>query len=635
MTAEKTTCESRPSLITAVQNPTEVKDVDAHRRTFVRRLGAGGVGVSVLGLSGCVTTAIKGSGAALLDTFTGSLGLDPITDQTGVNPYTDRLQSDAMRQRSRALFDAAEQGRLQEGARIEALSKARQAMTLETDRVIAALESGAMQSIDEVLLNLSPVFARSLRALESGARPVKSRAPVFRGHSIEVPPWTSVRYGQHGYCMDPDKPAPHSGDSLELWNISARLPARLRPLFKALGVWTAKSPANQAQGQRLTWAIMGAGIESGWASTIGADSLALFDEIYPDGGKVFADYHNGQVATQRLIKLVARKTHLDRYLENIDLRNITSVNAAANAAAQDLIRQGAGMRGDGQPGYTMLSDGVAARSAGSGALAAQVTILNATDQMYVFDTTEWFNQPIARKQGISPTGQITYLDHLDMAYGARAPSPELLSEKQKMYTAIINDLSKIGLVKSMGWLGHQGPGASRALRKISNTVAAQLAARAASSGLKVIPVLGNLLSAYEAVVGRDWLTNEPLTPVDRMLATVGIVPGANMLTAIARTARISGVTRLVSNLADKQIFKLVDNRYATLSADLTGYVFMGSVQAVTKMYLPEWVSAPLSANQNMAHSSIMRATIIDSAPSLPWTSSAKSIFEKIGRQLGA
>jgi hypothetical protein len=617
--------------VNAKIDSSENEMVNSLRRILAKGLGVGGLSASVAGLSGCVTLSAKSTAGELLDTFTTGLGIGPLSDQSEVNPYTERPPTNELRQKAWALFNAAADGSLRSMTRINSLNRAREAMTKETDRVIANIGSGELKSIDEVLLRVSSKFAESLRLLQDEMVTVAALAPAIRGATIEIPPFSAIQYVQKGYCMDPDKPAPGAGDGLELWNVSQRIPKQLLPLFKALGDWVAKSQENQNQAQRLTWAIMGAGNESGWARTVDDRTVQTFNEIYPDGGKIFADYHNGQIAAKRLFGAAMQQMGLAPYLQNIDLNSTTATNAAANAAMQNLIRQGNTARGDGSPGYSMLDENVAARSVGSASLTAEVTILNGGSTVYRFDRREWFNQPTSKKQGISPTGLVDKVSTVRIASQAAQKTPAELTATQEMWKAIIGDAAKLGSIKVLGWLSEKSFGAEWTLKKLGRSGAAILAAKNVTGAA---PVIGNLLAGYEAVTGKDWVTGDALPPIDRMLSILGTVPGANTLKAIAQTARLSGLVKTVSKLPDREIFKLMDDKLITKSLDIGGFIWSGSVDAITKSIAPELVNAPFSTHRNFVQSDIMKNVIIKSAPETWWSATANEYFRAAGVALG-
>ena len=50
-----------------------------------------------------------------------------------------------------------------------------------------------------------------------------------------------------------------------------------------------------------------------------------------------------------------------------------------------------------------------------------------------------------------------------------------------------------------------------------------------SSAIDFVPVVGNLKSAYEAISGKDMITGEELSDVERSLSLLGAIPGGNYL----------------------------------------------------------------------------------------------------------
>ena len=50
-----------------------------------------------------------------------------------------------------------------------------------------------------------------------------------------------------------------------------------------------------------------------------------------------------------------------------------------------------------------------------------------------------------------------------------------------------------------------------------------------SSAIDFVPVIGNIKSAYEAISGKDMITGEELSDVERSLSFLGAIPGGNYL----------------------------------------------------------------------------------------------------------
>ena len=50
-----------------------------------------------------------------------------------------------------------------------------------------------------------------------------------------------------------------------------------------------------------------------------------------------------------------------------------------------------------------------------------------------------------------------------------------------------------------------------------------------SSAIDFVPVVGNVKSAYEAMTGKDMITGEELSDVERSLSLLGAIPGGNYL----------------------------------------------------------------------------------------------------------
>lgn len=318
---------------------------------------------------------------------------------------------------------------------------------------------------------------------------------------------------------------------------------------------------------------MGAGTDSSWSNNVNEATLRQMDEAMPGGAHAFQQYHQSQLLAAALVKFVIKKTGLEKYVNPSDLMNSQSRNSSANNLMNELIRQGRVTGDGGGVGLTMLAQNVAARATGDSTLTPAVQILNVSGQDYTYDIFDHIAKPVAPKQSASPTMDISKVNGKEVpTTGAEAHSESEKSLAQQLldlFTNLLKDAGKFALDerwrKAWDLFQERGPALTRVSGKILNASglpkgAAKFALESASNLIKIIPVAGNFLSAYEAVTGTDWLTGETLSAADRILSTIGIIPGANVLTNIAREAKeVAAVARVAEIGANSKVFQLLDN----------------------------------------------------------------------------
>ena len=432
----------------------------------------------------------------------------------------------------------------------------------------ATLVGPAVAGVLRTLFNEIAAQERDTQTLKTArSKPAAPRRQVERrGTVVTIPHGHMLSYVQKGYCMDPSLPAPGRDDAFEIWHVSERVPKELVPLFQAVGKWAAL-PQNKGSAQSLTWAIMGAGTESSWAKNISQKALAQMDEAMPGGARAFASYHNSQMLARALIKKVMKSTKLDRYIDPNQLLDNNRRDAAANELLQELIRQGQAMPGGKGVGYTMLAPNVAARSTGDATLSPKVQVVNVSGQDFDYELLDWFAQPVAPKQGTSATNDITAIS--DTAVPVQEQGGAAKDEERgKFLNDFLKDLSKFAAEGLLDSFAKHAPAASNAIARGASKAAQAVnlprnvrkpLIEAAASAVSAVPVVGNVLSAYEFISGKDWYTGDDLSAMERAGALLGTVPGANALKAVSKAWKVSAAAGALRNAANNSaLFRLVD-----------------------------------------------------------------------------
>jgi len=447
---------------------------------------------------------------------------------------------------------------------------------------------------------------------------------------FHIPHGHVIGYVQKGYCMDPNLPAPGKNDALELRSVAERIPAELQPLFKALGRWAAR-PNNRSRAQAATWAIMGAGTDSPWAQNISRDSLRVLEEAMPGGADAFRDYHRRNQIINSLVKISIN----GRPIRPSDLADPVQRDRIANNLLSDLVRQGDRMTEGKGVGYAELGDGVFARAWGESSLTPRVEVVNVSGKPVVYDPLDYFAEPVVAKQSVSGTQDITSPTsrRLNLGEGGQQRSPNELGAN--LFKDLLKYVSENGLWSAIGRpLANTGKTAAAKIGKFLKAKGIpKLPPTGAVKGLQRLlsatPLVGNALSLYECLTGRDWLTGEDLSAAERLLAGMGTIPGANTLKGMAGGLRAitpsSAVARQLENWQGKgQIFQVADKAAPYLS----GYnLFLsGSAKEINTMIRGESDAVVGAFEFNENSKKALAGLTMESDNAMPWNSATRQVI---------
>ena len=613
-----------------------------------RQVVLGGGVIGVMSLAGCQTAPTARE--------TGNGGVPGQPPQPFLN------NSAASQQQARTIFQAIDQGRpVEPAAAVESarsspeVSQALAQYEAAKKEINALQAQGRMQDFEAVINTLAPSVAASIRAIlreiaseqktllqntpNNGQPPVRKRVELS-GTVFRIPHGSMVTYTQKGFCMDASLPAPGQGDAFELRPVAERVPRELIPLFQAVGRWSAL-PQNRGSAQSVTWAIMGAGSDSPWAQAVSQQALRQMDEAMPGGARTFQAYHTQQMAVKAIVNLILKKTNLDKYVTANDLLNNTGRDAAANRQMADLIGQGQAMQDGKGVGYSMIAPNVAARATGASTLAPKVQIVNVSGAEVSVNILDYIAQPIAKKQATSATPDIFDVSDraLPVAGDSRGASPNgtgLKSAWLEILEQYKDDLIKFAIEKGLGWLTPGTPAAANAVAKEISRLSMEAGiprnirkplVEAAASLLTAAPVVGNVLSLYEAVSGKNWYTGEDLNAMEHGLAVIGTIPGANALRAVGQTWKLSNASRIVaagSSADPKNFFRLIDS--SQNFRDINGFVWSGETQKNAREYSQGSVIDTVLTFNKDAKDRVAKV-LAETAAAMPWNKTAKDYLK--------
>lgn len=360
--------------------------------------------------------------------------------------------------------------------------------------------------------------------------------------AITIPPGYMIESGQTGYCLDAGLPAPKSGERISLLPAGQLIPAKLMPLYNAMLQKAYADPAYRGNLQRLMWTLRAAGEPVGMASSVNQETLRQMELAMPGGSRLFADYHNANVAAKKLIQKAGEKLsfkHNGREINPADFLDPRRSQGAVDALfGHSMNAMNANVTGsapnDGRE-FQMLTPTVAAYTTGSGMLKPQIRIANAGTKPASFYPPGWIGKPARAAQQIAMYP--TTADNLKWReYPFALPDPQQKSQLEKLIAMIdaallqegarfLNDkilknLSKTALFRDL------------AFRLLGYTPAV-------SKLVESLPYIGNAISAYEAISGKNWINGRDLNAFERTASILGIIPGANFFKSIAKERAVA------------------------------------------------------------------------------------------------
>lgn len=520
-------------------------------------------------LTGCETQPILRSLSNLgSDLTTGLKNLGKDGDL-----YRDRPNTPEMMQAAFDLHRAALQGTLAQAQ----LTRMRGLIDQHNDMVektAARVASGELLDVLEWIETVAPLTAQTMAQIDAtyylwdqsqkrkrnNAQPIRDKDGTFT-----LPPFTGLRVRYRGHCMDSGLPAPGNGELLDMTYIDARLYKTLRPVFKSLCRWSAQTQDPSAQ--TLTWIMTSAGEENGYCARMNQEHFNKLQQIHPNGGRIVRDHHNTQVLAARLINKGLQKTGLNKLMQGVDLNSSRQVDQAAERELTDLINQGLQDQGSGQPGFNLLGPQMPTRSVGIGSLSNDVTLLNTGSVPLNIDLAELVAKPRRRRQsisGIQPAGRGD-MGISSVTLPDNKVSPEQKSEMDKLLKNFEDNVKKwarlsgpdvlLGIGTSYGATENY----KRQLEKFRSDGLKAHFMRIGKNAKVLIdaaPVIGNVLSLYEVVSGKDWLTGSDLSNLERVASVIGTIPGAGALKTAGTTGAKIANTAVVQALENSTKFSI-------------------------------------------------------------------------------
>lgn len=426
---------------------------------------------------------------------------------------------------------------------------------------------------------LASASAEYFSAANMQAVPQKKNRSSYRdGNGIMVMPGEMVSWNETGFCMDPSLPAPGRGELLRLVPTESLVVDELRPVYEGVLRQAARNDNVGLQYRRsmqqLVWMFRTAGQDSPYLSHPSAQVRQLIDAAHPNGWEVLNGYHRRSLANNRfkadIANVISRAFNLPGNARPADFSDQGKADRIVDQQMQTLLNTPVG--GQVVPGsqYSLLAPGVAAEVVGTGPLAAQFRVVNQSGEPFRFSPTEWSAESQRKSQRVAFSGNVQSLARNSL------PSADPTAWRDRFFDLAPTDYGKVGVEKFLQF----------APTSIGQLVAKQSAVRAFKGVVDIVPVLGNTLALYEAVSGKNWLTQEPLDSLDLALAVVGTVPGASTLARLGGGAR-GAVKAVLDGAAASRAASVVDR--TRIAQDV---INLGNMES-TKTLVSEGASDPM------------------------------------------
>lgn len=130
----------------------------------------------------------------------------------------------------------------------------------------------------------------------------KSGVRFVKNGGIVIPPGTTISYTNKGYCMDPNLPAPKSGEEFQLVPMAQLIPEELQGTYKKLLEKASSGDTSvQFNMQHLVWALRTAGTDAAYANNLTTQQKRILDRCSDYQGQ-FEDFHATAKSNSKMMK---------------------------------------------------------------------------------------------------------------------------------------------------------------------------------------------------------------------------------------------------------------------------------------------------------------------------------------------
>ena len=472
--------------------------------------------------------------------------------------------------------------------------------------------------------------------------------PVFNADgSVLIQPGTRITFTQKSYCLDKRLPAPRRGDKFRVMPIGSLYAEPLQPLVANLSRYAAENPNDFGRMQHILWALRDMdSCNDGFFQTLQPHHYELINRAMPNGVDVLRQAHQQICAnpismiTRSLTQQLAPELNsiqsqlnnalrLDLGTQVFDLSRLMNADPRSADSMISAILDELGSMPVNQPipednsDFSFLAPNVPIRAVGTDTLTARYEIENHTNTPFLFVPTNYAvftTRETQRMPILPPSANTTTTASRNL--GFIGGNQRISDEQWKIYGIDIDALTRelgYDLVRSIGdiatfhyiprWI-NQNPDRIDALRNGLRGATRRLA--------RTLPIVGNVISGYEVITGRDILLGHELNTFERVLAGVAVVPGLNAVVSSIGLAS-DGITKVAPRVGaslGNAARRLGDNATAIrLDEAFAGTIYSREiVRAIGgNDELEALADRTLAARQDTAYQRIFRQTESDLA----------------------
>lgn len=353
----------------------------------------------------------------------------------------------------------------------------------------------------------------------------KDRVKLDKNGNITIPPGFRAQVTQLGYCLDEKLGAAKTGDTITMMPASQLIEPELLPLYRAMQDKANTDKDYRSRMQKLLWTLRTAGQPNSLASHADRETLIDMNKAMPGGAQLFADYHNTKIekinqggvgSSGGLINPLDFKSNPNNTPEKIFQAFMNGL--AGKPVGGDNARD--------NRNFQMLNKDLATLSINQNELKPQIDFVNIGDTVQTINLADWIMKPTKKAQHIAmyptqpenlaskayPFIENPILRALLEKLKAKVDYALLTEGARFLNDKVLKNVSQAKFVKDF------------VFRYIGNTPAVQRV-------ITAMPYLGNAISLYEAVSGKNWINGRKLNAFERAASAFGTIPGGNFFKA--------------------------------------------------------------------------------------------------------
>jgi len=333
-----------------------------------------------------------------------------------------------------------------------------------------------------------------------------------------LPPGARFIYEQKGFCMNKNYPAPHTGDKVRLEPLSkTHLPPEVLKTLQCIVI--NKDKVRNPQG--IVWFLVE------FENVTYSDLLNKYSHILNEIEKVCPGSREKLLALKRkqipkqVLKGLLREFKFRLGSQTFTLDQLFFEPESTQTLLNRLIEEGKRTGGPKGPGYSRLNENLYAKAITTNTLRGRAEVLNYGFQGEPFNPLNYYFQPAAKKQRISPVGTLA-----EEKIVIPTPAREFTFYQSVICKVVEKAYEKLGKIFK--------DKADKVIEKFADIILKRDGSLLEKLvGKKVLKFIAFVLkqnpiakgvSAYEALCGKSFLICKPLSCHDRALSLAALFP---------------------------------------------------------------------------------------------------------------